>query len=75
MSIHGRRFCFTAGPLTDLSLVTFGIFHFIGGVLANFLGFILSLVPCATGGILGVGTGLIHGVGSFSMASTGFSFP
>ncbi len=50
-------------------------FIFIGGVLANFLGFIDSLVPCATAGALGIGTGRFDGVGSFFDGATGIFMP
>ena len=53
----------------------FAIFHFIGASLTNSLGFIDSVVPCAAGGILGIGTGVIHGVGSFFHGVTGFFMP
>ena len=55
------------GPVAGLLR---GIFHCISRVLANLLGFIDSLVACATGGILG--TGIFHGVGSFFHGLTGF---
>ncbi|MGZ8496233.1 MAG: hypothetical protein ACXWWP_10075, partial [Candidatus Binatia bacterium] len=46
-------------------------FIFIDGVLTNFLAFIDSLVPCATAGALGIGTGRFDGVGSFFDGATG----
>ncbi len=50
-------------------------FIFIGGVLTNFLAFIDSLVPCATAGALGIGTGRFDGVGSFLTVPLAVSRP
>ena len=51
------------------------VFHFIGGVLANFLGFIASLVPCATTASLALAPASLMASAVFFDGVTGIFIP